>query len=808
MTVISAFSLPYRKDREIGMDSHSQDLLEFETIREQLAHYCRSEEGPAECKRQKVCADAGEGGKILDFAVQYRRILETHPTLPDLVFPAVRHLLAHVSKEGTVLDVPELFDLYRFFSSAERLRSWIAASLPAVDEGSRRTDPSPESVWQYSSSLPRLPGLLKELKKMLNQDGTINDSLPELSSIRTSIQRTNESLSQLAQSYLHRHDFQAWWQSDVPTQKEGRVVLPLKSDYRGRITGIIHEVSASGKTLFMEPFDIVDKNNQLKNLENDYRQAVLKVLKNAARCVRENLEEAEETVRRILYLDTIHARARYALAHRCYRAEVTEKGIELLQARHPLLGNKAVPIDVSLPPDMKALIISGPNAGGKTGVLKTLGLLVLMNQFGMEIPASSGSSLPWFGDIHIDIGDEQSLSQSLSTFSAHISRISGILKSCGPASLVLLDELGTGTDAAEGSAIAMAVLDECMARGAVTLVTTHQSLLKNYGFTKQGVGNASLEFDMETLTPTYRLLQGIPGESRAIDIAGTVGMPARVIGAARFYLGRKEQNLSDIIRDLLALKTRIAAELAELEHKEENLLEEKLKFEKLSESLRVREADLKREGLQELNAFLSGSRKSLENLIREIRENPVTPETTKQVKEFIREVEEKAEGLAEEEAEEEIELYDAPGLKPGMEVYLASTRTKGFLVRKNRDNTWVVATDAMKISVAPAELKIAAARKPAEKKPAVIYNLDKTSPKHVLDVRGLRLDEALKLVEQQVDQAVLSELREFSIIHGMGEGILGRGIHQYLKEQKTVRDYYFAHPDDGGYGKTIVVINS
>lgn len=782
------------------IDARSLTLLEFNAIREELCGYCVSSEGPDEILTQKICVERREGEAITDLAAQYRKILETNPSFPSLVFPGLRVVVAKLAKEGTVLELFELWDLSRFIESVIKLVAYIttsASSLEGVGE-----------LKGYASRIVAPAGLLRELKRIINQDGTINDGLPSLAAIKGRIKKVNESIASLAESYLRTNDLRDVWQSDVPTQKEGRIVLPLKSDYRGKVRGIVHEVSSTGKTLFIEPLDIVEKNNLLVDLENRYRQEVFHILRSATEGARGNYEDLREMVSKTCYLDTIYARARFAIHHNCAKAVARDSGIRLLGARHPLLGKKVVPVDLRIEENVKTLIISGPNAGGKTVVLKTLGLIALMNQFGMEIPASGASSLPWFKNIFIDIGDEQSITHSLSTFSAHISRISGILEKCDEYSLILLDELGSGTDATEGSALAMAVLDECMHIGALTLVTTHQGLLKNYGFTREGVGNASLEFDMNTLRPTYRLLNGIPGESRAIDIASVSGIPGNIIEKAREYLGKKEQDLSVIIKDLLSKRSELESSLSAAVSKEAELIDELTKTRELQTKLSESENLLKREGLKEVTSFLSEARKGLENLVREIRETPLTPETTRGVKRFIHEMEKNANSLAgtlpPEQPEPPLRLKDADSLEPGMEVYITTAKRRGTLIRKNKDESWLVAAGTVKISVHPGDIKIEETGRKAEPKVSVSYTHDHGTPKHTLDLRGYRMEEAVKSVEEQLDLSVLTGLKEFSIIHGMGEGILGEGIRRYLLEQKAVKSFKYALPEDGGFGKTIV----
>jgi DNA mismatch repair protein MutS2 len=510
------------------------------------------------------------------------------------------------------------------------------------------------------------------------------------------------------------------------------------------------------------------------------------------------------------------AKARYSLEIGGYFSPNNENSkLSLVQAKHPLLTN-AVPIDLTMGGGTMAIIITGPNTGGKTVALKTAGLFAMMNQLGLALPAAAGTVLPVFDGIFADIGDEQSIGQSLSTFSAHITNIASIVGHSTARSLVLLDELGSGTDPQEGSAIAMAILDRLIEKNVRLIITTHHGILKNYGYSRQAVENASVEFDSRTLSPTYRIITGIPGESRALEIAERNGLPPDIIAQARGYLDSGHSDISALISGLKE------------KHRELDTLTEKAKVEDLRLTDERRKADLKELRLRQkelelkaglagkLRLLLSESRKTLENLVREGKEGELTREKTLKVKEFLSDLARTvdAEDAALEEEERAIageqKTNTSTEFAPGMEVFAGAHKRRGILIRLDKKspagNTWIVEIGSLKISFPEREL-VPAVPSPAPLKPLIsTVDIDASSAARAeVNLCGMRLEEACETLRRQVDMALLHGLREFAVIHGKGDGILQKGVHQWLKQEGAVADYYFARPEMGGFGRTEVI---
>jgi DNA mismatch repair protein MutS2 len=469
-----------------------------------------------------------------------------------------------------------------------------------------------------------------------------------------------------------------------------------------------------------------------------------------------------------------------------------------------------VPISVVLGGEYRVLIVTGPNTGGKTVTLKTIGLLAVMNQFGMEIPAREDSTLPIFDNILADIGDEQSIEQSLSTFSAHIVNISRIIRDSSSDSLVLFDELGAGTDPEEGVAIAMGLLDHFIEKGCLCMATTHHGILKNYGYSRQGVENAAMEFDVKNLSPTFRITLGVPGESHALEIARRTGISGQILRSAEQYLNDERGDVAVLINRLSEKQRKLLVTEKQQQSREVELREKTRQTDLKELRLRQKELELREQGTLELKRFLKDSRKQFEKLVEEMGSGG-SREERKQAGEFLSELAERI-GQQEQALEtERAELYQRPDLsfEKGMEVIIRGTGKHGIVVRKAKADSWIVATDTLRGSfpardLQPVQSASEVAASTREAMLSISEELHSAPASFQLDLRGTRLEEALKRVEQQIDRAVLSGMSEFSIVHGMGEGVLQRGIHEYLRSSSQVKDYFFSTPEQGGFGRTVV----
>ncbi|MDR1858631.1 MAG: Smr/MutS family protein [Treponema sp.] len=783
-------------------------LLDFASILDRLAAGANSEEASAMIRDETPLGDPDAVAQTKEAVKAILSRINEAGGEPRRYLPSIGFLLPKLNVEGMILAIDEACAIGLFVERGGELIEWL----------------SPQPIFaEMLSRTPRCGELADAVFRVMDREGNLRH-LPELRAIRQRIKKLNTALETAVSRYTTHEETRRMLQSTVPSQRDGRTVLAIKANFRGRIRGIVHEVSSSGQTIFVEPEDVVEKNNEIlienRNLDAEIRKIMLGVT--------QNLSESSEALTAlrlmILSVEVLMAKARYALeTSGTFAPDLRSQRLALVQARHPLVKN-AVPIDLVVDDGIRALIITGPNTGGKTVALKTVGLFAMMNQIGLALPAGEGTVLPVFDSIFADIGDEQSIGQSLSTFSAHITNIAGIIAHSTGRSLALLDELGSGTDPHEGSAIAMAILDHLIEKNTRLLVTTHHGILKNYGYSRQQVENASVEFNVTTLSPTYRIITGIPGESRALEIAARNGLDESLVAGAKSYLDSGHSDVSALISGLKEKHQELDA-LAEKARLEESRLKDNLRQSDLKElRLRQKELELKAGLAGKLRLLLDESRKTLENLVRELREEELTREKTLKVKEFLgelaRTVEAEDAALEEEEraiagerrrAENQRGTDDGgtTDFAPGMEVLAGEQRRRGVLVRRAKksagENAWVVEIGPLKVSYPERELVPAT---PLPRKPvaASVELAAIPAARAEINLCGLRLEEAFEALRRQIDAAVLHGLGGFSVVHGKGDGILQKGVHDWLKKEPSVADYYFSRPELGGFGRTEVVL--
>lgn len=800
------------------MNDKTLRLLEFDAIRERVASRCLSEEAAEVLRQETVSTDPEVVHRLKSLSSGFIDLIASGKSNPTFSFPSIGSLVPRLGKEGVSLELDEAYAIGLFVESATILVKWLSSPEAA------------DVLRQETASIPDCSVVSSEIFKIIDRDGNMRD-LPELREIKRRIKALRRDLEAITNRYFGDDETRRMLQSDVATQRDGRMVLAVKANYRGRLKGIVHEVSATGQTIFVEPEDVVEKNNDIVIEERRLASETARILREMTARIGVHRESLESLRERVLFIDRIRARARYGIDTNAVFAPDPSGRLELRRARHPLLGSSAVPIDISMDEGTRIVIVTGPNTGGKTVALKTVGLFSLMNQFGLPVPAAEGTTLPVFDSIFADIGDEQSISQSLSTFSAHMTNIASICAGAGQGSLVLLDELGSGTDPEEGSAIAMSILDHFIQKSSRVLVTTHHGILKNYGYTKSGVVNASVDFDSKTLSPTYRIVLGIPGESHALDIASRNGLAADIVERARSYLDEERADVSALIIGLRSKHKELEAAENSRKMIEKALIEDRRKNDLRELRLRQKELELKTSDLGALKRLLNESRKTLENLVRELREGELTREKTSGVKDFLAELE-RTVSLEQRTLAAESDDFDAQTarirseeivsrkeatkagqsgtaapvkISEGVRVLAGPSRREGVVVRSAKKGSWVVQIGAMKMTLHERDLcPLAIDNGPARVEIALADLVDGGSPSFELNLIGKRVEEALAALRHQIDAAAMSGLFEFSIIHGKGDGILQRAVHDFLKDQKVVEDWQFARPEEGGSGKTQV----
>ena len=647
------------------MNEKTLEEIDYFRIRDEVAGYCLSEEGRHELLIRQPFTDSSKIEFLKKCSREWQTYLENSKSLPFAPWLPVFNLIPLIKTNGASLALEQVKALGQFCLASDSVRENIANHSEAL------------GLKTLSSECQKLPDLTETSRKIfrvITKDGEMRD-LPEIIEIRSKIAGLNNQIKNILKKYTTDPKFASVLESTVPVLRANRQTLAVKASMQTRIKGIICDVSASAQTVFIEPDEAVLCSNELIQAEYELQAAIKRILLQLTEQLQPSIPLLRDALTVMKIFDTTLAAARWGVEHSCVYALTCGKGKAsgqshhegreqepplLLQARHPLLKENCVPIDIRFMTGKRVLIITGPNTGGKTVTLKTFALFAMLNQSGFPLPAGEGTRLPVFSNVFADIGDDQSLDQNLSTFSAHMKNISHAVNAAKSDTLILLDELGSGTDPQEGTAISMAVLDTLIEKGSFVLVTTHQGILKNYGYTNAACVNASVEFDTTTLSPSYHLLMGVPGESHALDIAQKSGLPKEICRTARNYIAQEQADVSSLIKGLnekhLELDRLQKAMLNEMQAAEEK----SLKLREKEVELRRKEHELKNGHQQEMHDFLVHSRRQLENLVRQIKEGELTREKTLGVKGFIGQLEKDVDRLdkkieAEEEALEKAE---------------------------------------------------------------------------------------------------------------------------------------------------------
>ncbi|EDL63439.1 endonuclease MutS2 [Bacillus sp. SG-1] len=659
------------------------------------------------------------------------------------------------------------------------------------------------------SQMAVLTPLEHKIKAVVDENGAILDSASDsLRQIRSQIRANEGRIREKLERMIRSSNAQKMLSDAIITIRNDRYVIPVKQEYRGNYGGIIHDQSSSGQTLFIEPEVIVSLNNALRELKLKEGQEIEKILTELTVEVSVFSEDLLTIVSVLADIDFMFTKAKYGKSIKGTKPEINgNQVLKLNRARHPMLPiDEAVANDIELGKDFSSIVITGPNTGGKTVTLKTIGLLTLMAQSGLQIPALDGSEMGVFQNVYADIGDEQSIEQSLSTFSSHMVNIVDILGKVDHESLVLFDELGAGTDPQEGAALAISILDEVHQRGAKVVATTHYPELKAYGYNRDGVVNASVEFDVETLSPTYKLLIGVPGRSNAFEISKRLGLADRVIDRAKSHIGTDSKEIENMIASLEKSRKDAEADYdeahellkqAEMMHKD--MQKQMMEFYEKRDSL-YEKAEVK------ASQVVEKAKEEAEGVIRDLRKMRL--EKSAEIKEHeLIDARKRIEGAAPELNRSKPKKTNASQkreLKPGDEVKVLSFDQKGHLVEKVSKNEWQVQMGIMKMKVKESDLQFIQAEKKVETKPLATV---KGKDFHVgleLDLRGERFENALSRVEKYVDDALLAGYPRVSIIHGKGTGALRQGVQEYLKNHRSVKRVRLGEAGEGGTGVSVV----
>ncbi len=792
------------------LSEKSLKTLEYYTILDLLADHCVSRRAKEAAKALRPLHDAEDVRALLTETDDAKRLMTTGGAP---AFGGIRDVSAALSRAnmGGVLSTRELLAVASLLHAANQVRKYGSE----LQEKGLNT--SLDARFARISSNKYLEDRIS--RAIISEEEIADAASSALANLRRQMRQQNVRVRETLNHFVSSPTYSKYLQESLITQRDGRYVIPVKSEHRGDIPGMVHDVSSSGATLFIEPAQVVDANNQLKILQGREKAEIERILAELTAEVADFSDAIEADYTVLCELDFIFAKARFSFALNACAPEINaETKVSLLRARHPLLDQKkAVPIDIALGADYDTLVITGPNTGGKTVSLKTLGLLCLMAQSGLHIPANEQSSVCLFENIYADIGDEQSIEQSLSTFSAHMKNIVAIMDKCGPDDLILFDELGAGTDPEEGAALAVAIIEYGRGMGSLVAATTHYSELKAFALTTQGVENASCEFDVRTLQPTYRLLTGVPGKSNAFAISKRLGLPPVIIDRAKEQISAENRRFEDVLESLERERHRLQKQREDAD-----------RLRRTAQSEKDKAVTLKGRAEDETDAILEKARGQAERILREARmasetvfaqldqmkkqaEVNAADQNLAAARAALRSTLGQAEKKTLRREKKTVEPESIRPLKAGDTVHLINVGVDGTVLKpEDKDGTVYVQAGILKVNVPVNELRLV--EQPKQAKPKKTYRapaggvreVRRAAAKTELDVRGMMVDEALLEVDRFLSDCLMARLDIVTIIHGKGTGALRAAIQQHLQHDKHVRSARSGRYGEGDTGVTIV----
>ncbi|MGZ2664361.1 Smr/MutS family protein [Bacteroides fragilis] len=822
-----------------------EQKIGFDQIRQLLKDKCLSTLGEERVNEMNFSDHFEEVDELLNQVAEFVRIIQEEDNFPDQFFFDVRPSLKRIRIEGMYMDEQELFDLRR---SLETIRD-IVRFLQRNDE--EESDCPYPSLKKLAGDITVFPQLITKIDGILNKYGKIKDNAStELSRIRRELANTMGSISRSLNSILRNAQSEGYVDKDVaPTMRDGRLVIPVAPGLKRRIKGIVHDESASGKTVFIEPAEVVEANNRIRELEGDERREIIRILTEFSNTLRPSIPEILQSYEFLAEIDFIRAKSHFAIQTNSIKPSLeNEQLLDWTMAVHPLLqlslakhGKKVVPLDIELNLKQRILIISGPNAGGKSVCLKTVGLLQYMLQCGMLVPMHERSHVGLFGSIFIDIGDEQSIEDDLSTYSSHLTNMKIMMKNCNERSLILIDEFGGGTEPQIGGAIAEAVLKRFNIKGTFGVITTHYQNLKHFAEDHEGVVNGAMLYDRHLMQALFQLQIGNPGSSFAVEIARKIGLPEDVIADASEIVGSEYINADKYLQDIVRDKRYWEGKRQTIRQREKHMEETIARYQAEMEELQKSRKEIIRQAKEEAERLLQESNARIENTIRTIKEAQAEKEKTRLVRQELADFRESIDNLTSKEQEDKIArkmeklkekqnrkkekkqngtkeqpaVQQTPKATPiteGCPVRIKGQSSVGEVLEINGKNA-VVAFGSIKTTVKTERLERSNAvpQKQESAKSSFVSNQTQDSMyekklnfKQDIDVRGMRGDEALQAVTYFVDDAILVGMSRVRILHGTGTGILRTLIRQYLQTIPGVRHFADEHIQLGGAGITVV----
>ena len=793
------------------MNKDALNILEYEKILRRLSD-CASTFHGKDLARNLLPADASD--EI------HQRLDETTEAvkISALAFPPfggivdIREILHKVAL-GRIADPTEVLDVLNTMLAMREIKKFF-----------KESEVEAPLLKNRAASIEILGNLERQLDNAVDEHGAIRDDASvELQRIRRSLRTAQAKIKDQLSSILHNQSYQKFFQDALVTMRGDRYVIPIKAEYRREFPGLVHDQSSSSATVFIEPMAVVELNNDIRQLELDERAEVNRILRILSNAIQKNADVLLDNVSILAHIDFTFAKAKLAQSMRAIEPTINPDGRTILKsARHPLIDPASVvPIDLELGDRFRMLLITGPNTGGKTVSMKTLGLLALMAQSGLYIPAALGSELSIYRNIRADIGDEQSIEQSLSTFSAHMTKIVAIVDQVERGDLVLLDEIGAGTDPEEGAALAMSILEKLLAVGASTLATTHYSELKSFAYATDGIENACVEFDIETLKPTYRLLIGIPGASNAFSISQRLGLPESLIIRAKQLVTADHAKFEDIVGALENERLIYEQKNADMVERQQRIAQMERQVREMRDELNRTRGDIIRKTREKSSEMIRQTRRDAEEIIAALKEQfddqgvKKRQQAIQDARDKIRAEELKAQpGILAQKVGRRINRRE---IAIGDTVYVGKLDQKGAVLSIEKDGREItVQIGALRTTVKIDDCRFISHGAQSDDQSVENQPRKKTSNallakmatvQRELDIRGLMVDESESVVGKFIDDATIAGLRHVLIIHGKGSGALRKGIHEFLRRNRSVASFQLADIDEGGSGATLVEIN-
>jgi DNA mismatch repair protein MutS2 len=785
------------------------EKLEFDKILRYTEKLCLSEMGRARLNQAGPILSLTALSLELRKVAELKRLIESGEELPIPSLPDTRELYKKLAIEENFLQPKELLQVAASLRTAAQLKKFIFNRRETYPNLNLLT----ENLWMEKS-------LQYEINRVVDEFGEVRSSASDaLAFIRSSLEQKRMTLRRKMESLMRRYAEAGMLMEESITIRNGRMVLGFRVEHKYQVPGFIHDFSQSGQTVFIEPSETLMLSNEIRDLEIQELREIERILREVAKSLRQHLEHLLNNQEILCEFDALYAKARFAIETRSVMPELSEqKSLRLVEAYHPWLllthkklGKPTVPLSLELGDEHRALVITGPNAGGKSVALKTIGLLSYMLQFGFLVPCSETSRFTLFDNIFVEIGDEQSIENDLSTFSSHLQNLKNILDNATSESLVLIDEICSGTDPEEGAAIATAILESLITRRALTVVTTHQGMLKAYAHRREGAINGSMQFDASELRPTYQFQMGLPGSSFALEMARRMGFAPHILENAQRFMGENKHVLEDLIAKLSFELQAVRSQKAELEREQAELKRLTESYQQKLRALEQEKKELRRQSLQDAKRLLAQANQVIEKVIKDIKQSQADSEPVKQAR---KELEKARKELAAEEASlnasQSSETLPDATLRIGDKVKLLDTQSVGEILEIDGEDA-VVSFGSFRMKTQLRNLQKISKKeaREAERKEQKAIAATTSAIKEVptrLDLRGLMGDEAILRVEKFIDESISHGLHKVDLIHGKGTGALRKRIAEYLKSDKRIKSFRLGNWDEGGTGVTVVEI--